>query len=115
MTDKFIPFNPETAKNGDTVYAFGNTCRSYIYVGPCPNKVDSYVVLNPRDNHYGVCWHYELTVKAPKKTVWVNLVKYGLCGIESSVFACEKIAKGMASKYAGDYLGTFPLEIDDVA
>ncbi len=110
MTDKFIPFNPETAKNGDTVYAFGNTCRSYIYVGPCPNKVDSYVVLNPRDNHYGVCWHYELTVKAPKKTVWVNVYGNTTTGL---VYPTEQDA--ISQRLQGNYTGTYPLEIDDVA
>lgn len=109
MTDKFTPFNPETAKNGDTVYAFGNTCRSYIYVGPCPNKVDSYVVLNPRDNHYGVCWHYELTVKAPKKTVWVNVYKDGT----AVWWPSKKDALLFADK--DKLVDMYPLEIDDVA
>lgn len=111
MTDKFIPFNPETAKNGDTVYAFGNTCRSYIYVGPCPNKVDSCVVLNPRDNHCGVCWHYELTVKAPKKTVWVNVYSDS---VKCFRYDSEDEAKRNAIKME-IYVGTYPLEIDDVA
>ena len=106
MTDKFIPFNPETAKNGDTVYAFGNTCRSYIYVGPCPNKVDSYVVLNPRDNHYGVCWHYELTVKAPKKTVWVNVYQDGTDYHHETKAKADQAIKNI------NFIGTYPLEID---
>ena len=115
MADKFLPFNPETAKNGDVTYYSGNHDWSCIYIGPCVDKKDAYVSYNPRDESYGFCWNKAMLVKAPKKIVWVNLVKHGLCGIESSVFDCEKIAKGMASKYAGDYLGTFPIEIDDVA
>ncbi len=112
MADKFIHVNKKTVKNGDTVY-LGREAK-FLYVGEHPERDESAVIMSPS----GYLTHElysNLEVKSPKKTVWVNLVKYGLCGIESSVFACEKIAKRMASKYAGDYLGTFPIEIDDVA
>ena len=116
MADKFIPFNPETAKNGDLVYGVLSKAE-FIYIGPTPIRGhDEFVIVYDVVNEiYKAMPSDNLRIKAPKKTVWVNLVKYGLCGIESSVFACEKIAKGTASQYAGDYLGTFPIEIDDVA
>jgi len=111
MADKFIPFNPETAKNGDIVHYLNN---EFLFVGLNP-KYPSECILLRCDGYVVIADNNAVSVKAPKKTLWVNLVKYGLCGIESSVYDCEKIAKGIASKYAGDYLGTFPIEIDDVA
>lgn len=111
MTQKFIPFDPNTAKNGDILHYAERTEWTFIYIGPCPNNKNASVVFDPRDNTYGFNYNDSMVVPQPMKTVWVNIVKYGLCGLESSVFDDEKMAKGMSSKYAGEYLGTFPVEI----
>lgn len=110
MTAKFIPFDPKTAKNGDIVYGV-LTGREYRYVGKHPINNDGVITYTVAEKHLGFELPENLKIKQPMKTVWINIVKYGLCGLESSVFDDEKMAKGMSSKYAGDYLGTFPIEI----
>ena len=109
MTDKFIPFNPETAKNGAVTYYSGNHDWSYIYIGPCVDKTDAYVAYNPRDKSYSFCWNKEMLVKAPKKTVWVNIYTCGTAYHYPTEDKARQAYKGL------QHIGTYPLEIDDVA
>lgn len=113
MTDKFIPFNPETAKNGDTVYYIDNR---FLFVGVNPKYRGECFLIQPGGtlilaNNSGV------TVKAPKKAVWVNLIKYhpGDAMMYAYVYESEKQAKEELKSHMGHCIGTYPLEIDDVA
>ena len=112
MTDKFIPFNPETAKNGDIVYTSNN--KKVTYVGPDPTVKDVSVIKHTVG--YGWDYNVNLTVKAPKKAVWVNV--YKVMGVyETYVHNSEDIAAQTAKWDSGckQHIGTYQLEIDDVA
>ena len=107
-TDKFIPFNPETAKNGDIVY-IGSRNKKYRFIGNDVVRPNCVVVYAP-DIGYGWENISSLTVKAPKKTVWVNVYGNTTTGL---VYPTEQDA--ISQRLSGDYTGTYPLEIDDVA
>lgn len=109
MTDKFIPFNPETAKNGDIVYTSNN--KKVTYVGPDPTVRDVSVIKHT--GGYGWDYNVNLTVKAPKKTVWVSVYNYK-GKLEAYVHDTEDKAKEELDKNRY-FVGTYPLEIDDVA
>jgi len=116
MTDKFIPFNPETAKNGDIVYG-KLTGHKYLYVGEHPAFPDRVVTYKASERRLGFELPENLEVKAPKKTVWVNVYKspYG-DGFLSHVYDTEYGAKSNVIQCQSmKYIGTYPLEIDDVA
>ena len=112
MTDKFIPFNPETAKNGDIVY-IGSRNKKYRFIGNDVVRPNCVVVYAP-DIGYGWENISSLTVKAPKKTVWVNVY---MRKDTMLVYAHVMESLALASKELTDekYIGTYPLEIDDVA
>ena len=111
MTDKFIPFNPETAKNGDTVYVYKR--KPYTYIGKDAYNKNASVIQN--EDGYGWDYNNDLTVKAPKKTVWVNIYN-GLNGDDVGYYynTKEEAIKASSPKERS-YIGTYPLEIDDVA
>ena len=110
MTDKFIPFNPETAKNGDTVYGCYSKAE-FVYIGPTPiNGHSSFVIVYDVANELYKAMPFDnLRIKAPKKTVWVNVYKDG------TDYHHETKAKADQSIKNINFIGTYPLEIDDVA
>ena len=113
MTQKFIPFDPNTAKNGDILHYAERTEWSYIYIGPCPNNKNASVVFNPRDNTYGFNYNDSMVVKQPMKTVWINMYYYSVTGhniayvYDSAIEAEYKVEQVTTMKY----IGTFPIEI----
>ncbi len=113
MTDKFIPFNPETAKNGDIVYGVLSKAE-FIYIGPTPiNGHSSFVIVYDVANElYKAMPSDNLRIKAPKKIVWINV--YGN-DLACYWYSTETIAKDCADTDSKFYIGTYPLEIDDVA
>ena len=108
MTDKFLPFNPETAKNGDTVYYIGG---SFWFVGINPKCPNECILIRPGGSPI-IAVNSGVTIKAPKKTVWMNV--YG-DDLACYWYPTEKIAKDYADTASTWYIGTYPLEIDDVA
>lgn len=113
MTDKFIPFNPETAKNGDIVYGCYSKAE-FIYVGPTPIRGhDKFVIVYDVANElYKAMPSDNLRITVPKKTVWINVYSKG---IPCFYYETERAATDNANKEAKTYIGTYPLEIDDVA
>ena len=113
MTNKFIPFNPETAKNGDTVYVYKR--KPYTYIGKDAYNKNASVIQN--EDGYGWDYNNDLTVKAPKKTVWVNVYKQNAAsGYVIHYYRHEQeAAKYQGARHMCTFIGTYPLEIDDVA
>ena len=111
MTDKFIPFNPETAKNGDIVY-IGSRHNEYRFIGNDVVRPNCVVVYAP-DIGYGWENISSLTVKAPKKIVWDNLYNYkGKIEVYPHPTK-EKAEEDLDKNHY--FIGTYQLEIDDVA
>ena len=102
MSDKFIPFNPETAKNGDVVYV--NKRKPYTYIGKDALNINASVIQN--EDGYGWDYHNCLTVKAPKKTVWVNVYQDGTDYHHETKAKADQAIKNI------NFIGTYPLEID---
>ena len=113
MTDKFIPFNPETAKNGDTVYGCYSKAE-FVYIGPTPiNGHSSFVIVYDVANElYKAMPSDNLRIKAPKRTVWINVYRQG---VACYWYDKEGVAHSNVNRYSGAYIGTYPLEINDVA
>ena len=106
MTDKFIHVNKETVKNGDTVY-LGRDAK-FLYVGEHPARYESAVIMSP-SGYLTHDLYSNLEVKAPKKTVWVNVYKDGT----AVWWPSKKDALLFANK--DKLVDMCPLEIDDVA
>ncbi len=110
MTDKFIPFNPETAKNGNIVYGCYSKAE-FVYIGPTPiNGHSSFVIVYDVANELYKAMPFDnLRIKAPKKTVWVNVYKDG-----TAVWRPSK-KETLLFVDKDKLVDTYPLEIDDVA
>ena len=112
MTDKFIPFNPETAKNGDVVYGICGR-DAYLYVGIDPLNKRGYVLWDVKAKHYVWVQGCHLEIKAPKKIVWVNVYNYkGKIEVYPHPTK-EKAEEDLDKNHY--FIGTYQLEIDDVA
>lgn len=113
MTAKFIPFDPNTVKNGDILHYISRPEWTYVYIGPCTDNDNASVVFNPRDNTYGFNYNDSMVVKQSMKTVWINMYYYSIIGrntayvYDSETEAEDKVEQGTTMKY----IGTFPIEI----
>ena len=109
MDNKFKPFDPKTAKNGDVVYMSCNTNKAYQYIGPDVAHSSASVIYHNGDYF----WDYDMNLVAvvPKKTVWVNVYAYPF--VDPAVYGYTTKEQ---AEYASDpnkhFKGTFPIEID---
>ena len=111
MTNKFKPFDPSTAKNGDSVYGVVSG-EPYTYVGPRPNDPKNSVCISHCGN-YRTIGNTSLQVLVPKKTVWINVYDYG--NVNMGVDAFPYLTKEEADEHIDKnkyFRGTFTIEID---
>lgn len=115
MTQKFIPFDPNTAKNGDVLHYANHPEWTYVYIGPCTDKNNASVVFNPRNNTYGFNYNDSMVVPQPMKTIWINVYDYNYKN-KHEVYAHDSKEKALENLDKNRYYrGTYPLQIDDVA
>ena len=109
MTTKFKPFDPTTAKNGDTLYDVlsGN---AYRYIGKAHVNNNASVVYEVKTGVYSRVFDKNLQVAVPKRTVWINLYrdsdKHGM----GYFYPTEDEAA--RKKMTNSFIGTYSIEID---
>lgn len=107
MTDKFIPFNPETAKNGDKI-CFSNCDYVYTYVGPYPKQGYDGSVLMDQNSNLTFASNKFLYIPKTKRTVWINVYT------DNAAYKYDTAYEAAARKLPGkDFIGTYPLEIEE--
>ena len=109
MTTKFKPFDPTTAKNGDTVYGVP-TGDEFKFIGKAHAVQDASVVYGVKTGNYVHVFDDYLQVAVPKKTVWVNI--YESTAQYAYWYTTEHRALKAADATNPKYRGTFPIEID---
>ena len=111
MTTKFKPFDPATAKNGDTLYGILSG-DEYKYIGKAHAVTDASVIYEVKTGSYSWVFDKHLQVAVPNRTVWVNVYDYAYC---NSLAAFPYLTKEEAEKNNKKnryFKGTFPIEID---
>lgn len=111
MTTKFKPFDPTTAKNGDTLYDVlsGN---AYRYIGKAHVNNNASVVYEVKTGVYSRVFDKNLQVAVPKRTVWINMYS-GATECKTGYWYDEEYqAKAGAIHKSKYFIGTYPIEID---
>ena len=109
MTTKFKPFDPATAKNGDTLYGVLSG-DEYKYIGKAHAVTDASVIYEVKTGSYSWVFDKHLQVAVPKRTVWVNI--YDTPAQHAYWYSSELFARTAADSDNPIYRGTFPIEID---
>jgi hypothetical protein len=109
MTTKFKPFDPTTAKNGDTLYGVlsGN---EYIYIGKAHVSNNASVIYDVKAGEYFRVFDKHLQVAVPKRTVWINLCRDGDKHGVGYFYPTEDEA--VRKKMTNSLIGTYAIEID---
>lgn len=111
MTTKFKPFDPTTAKNGDTLYGVvsGDECK---YIGKAQAIINASVIYEVKTGSYSWAFDNHLQVAVPKRTVWINMYS-GATECKTGYWYDEEYqAKAGAIHKSKYFIGTYPIEID---
>lgn len=109
MTTKFKPFDPTTAKNGDTLYGVLSG-DEYRYIGKAQVNNNASVIYEVKTGVYSWVFDKHLQVAVPKRTVWINI--YDSYAHHAYWYTSESKALKAADSTNPQYRGTFPIEID---